>query len=256
MTFDHVVSLGAWCQTIYQIKQQKQPALTTCFDWLVTPWDSIFSILETDGQSFGLHATFDEHSKSVKCDHYGVLYAHEFNPGHAAIGDLSFEQGQALVTEERLKQCRSKMLHKYGSMISTLKRGGHTLFVRFGGTAEPAIAWPYLDDPSPRNEDDLNNLIHLLREKFPQNNAKLLYLWQEPFVHHGLDGSKIDRDVMIMPVPMPPPGKVTWMGEDEVWNRIFNTANRTFNVHDTNAKAPPDPERSVSASQFDASFQA
>lgn len=234
MTFDHVVSLGAWCQTVYQIKQQNQPILPTCFDWLVTPWDSIFAILESDGQNFGLHATFDEHSQAVKCNHYGVLYAHEFNPGHANAGGLSFEQGQALVTEDRLKQCRSKMLHKYDSMVSTLAQGGKTLFVRFGATAEPAVAWPYMADPNPRSEHDLNRLVHLLREKFPQNDAKLLYLWQEPMAHHALDRSGIDPNVMIMPVPLPPHGTASWMGEDETWNHIFTTADCTFRPQTAN----------------------
>lgn len=217
MPFDHVVSLGAWCQTAYQIKQQQQNLLPSCFDWLVTPWDALISILEDDGAKLGLKVAYDHYSKTIKCQHYGVLYAHEFKPDQSGI---------PYVSEENLGQCRAKLLHKYRKMFDAILNGGTTLFVRFGGTAEPAAAWPYLAQGNPRSEDDLNELMLLLRRKFPAAHAKLLFIWQDQFSDHNLDNSKLDRDILTLSLPRPVQAR--WMGEDGPWSEVFRGAEVAF----------------------------
>ncbi|SDO05835.1 Putative papain-like cysteine peptidase [Phyllobacterium sp. OV277] len=210
--FDHFISLGAWCQTAYQIEKHNFPHTKSCFDWLVTPWDGLISILETQGARFGTAATYDPISDCIKCDHYGVLYAHEFKKDSL---------GKPVITDEQLLNCRSKLLYKHNKMATTLEAGGSVLFVRFGGAVTPATAFPHNRDFNPRNEADLNHLVQLLQEKYLANTVSLLYLWQEPIAPHNLDLNKISSSIMVMRMPYVQTDAVTWMGNTDVWAAIF-----------------------------------
>lgn len=167
---------------------------------------------ETNGSHFGLAGTYDPFSECIKCDHYGVLYAHEFKKGSS---------GKPVVTNEQLINCRSKLLYKHNKMAATLEGGGSVLFIRFGGTAEPATAVPHMRELNPRSEADLNHLVHLLRRKYPANNISLLYLWQDPIVPYNLDLDKLSSQIMLMRMPFLPNDAFTWMGNTSVWGAMF-----------------------------------
>ncbi len=221
MSISHVVSLSAWCQASFQIKNHGLPLLPSCFDWLVTPWAGMMRILETDGEELGKNFTLNETAKSVQCSSYGVLYHHEFPHD---------EEDMPIISIESRDKMRSKLLYKHKRMHETLSNAGGegVVFVRYGGVAEPAMAWPYLHDPAPVTEAHLNELMDFLKQKYPKINSRLLFLWLSPFATYSINMDTLHPDVHAVALPPPTAEKTAWTGEDGPWTDAFNSAFRRW----------------------------
>lgn len=123
MTFRAALSLGNDCTTAFALDRRFGiHASQSLFDWLVTPFTSIASILEDEGARLGRDFKVVNRGASVRCEHYGVLYHHEFP--RSPEGDIVF-------SSEAIAACRSKMIHKYTKMMS-VAAGGPVLFFRSG----------------------------------------------------------------------------------------------------------------------------
>jgi hypothetical protein len=220
-SFDAVVSLGAWCQVSYQVKKLGWPLQQSCFDWLVTPWDSMLRIFETDGDLFGKGASFDSNSGSFECSEYGVLYFHKFPFD---------DDGKPYFQEAALQNARSKLIYKYRKMVERLQSGEvkRVLFVRYGGAAFPALAWPYYyhDLENERDGSDLNSLLALLEKKFPRIEPRLLYVEQPPYTIFKRGVVQLDPRVHVATMPVPLDAQ--WDGEQHVWAQVLDECSRIW----------------------------
>jgi hypothetical protein len=214
-SFDAVVSLGAWCQVAFQVKKHEWPLQESCFDWLVTPWDSLLKVLETDGELLGKDVFYEPAAISFKCSHYGLLYYHEFPQDN---------DGKPYLAEDALSNVRSKLIYKYRKMVDRLQSGDvkRVLFIRYGGAAVPAYALPYHshDLENQRDGGDLNSLLALLQKKFPRIEPSLLFLEQPPHTIFDRGGAPLDPRVHVATMPVPIDEQ--WEGEDDVWSRVLD----------------------------------
>lgn len=183
----------------------------------------MIDVIETNGEALGQDFSMNEFAKSVQCNRYGVLYHHEFPRG---VDELP------IISEEAAVNMRSKLLHKHRSMSEKLlnANGDGVLFVRYGGIAEPAIAWPYLHDQGSVTEQHLNSLLTLLKQQYPNVNARLLFLWNSPFASLDINTDALDPDIYAASIPGPSTPETDWSGDAAPWTETFNAAFRQWSA--------------------------
>lgn len=125
-TFDTVISLGAHCGAATYQEKFFGNKTTSCFDWLVTPIDSVIKVLEDNGASFGLEFSASRSGAAAICQKYGLIYMHEF----PCESDSRIRFSAAII-----ENVRSKLLYKYDRMIATAA-AGRPLFVRYNIAAD------------------------------------------------------------------------------------------------------------------------
>lgn len=222
MFFDYVVSLGAWCQTTYQIKNHGLPLLPSCFDWIVTPWEGMNKIFATDGSDLVKECFIDPRTKSVMCSSYGVLYHHEFPRD---------EKFQRYITQEAANAARNKLLHKYHKMANALSedRPKTVLFVRSGGHAEPVTAWPYSSDSQMLNPESLNEFMSFLKTKYPKVDSRLLWVRQASNGQSEFREGDLHPHIFTASLARPQ-GEALWYGDAAPWTQAFTNAFRKWGV--------------------------
>lgn len=206
--FVHVVSLGAWCQVAEQVKRCFGEVTTGPFDWLVSPLESVIKILNDDARSLGSDAVhLDLTAISTT---YGCLYHHEF-PRDA--------DSRCIINEQALQDTQSKLKYKWASLKRALSNNEPTLFIRFGGDARPARAWPYHQNGTAIDSDDLNALDAALAAHFPDLTYTLLYIWHED-LHPGDFTKPLSSRIRL--ARMDEPGHRLWEGDTSTWQKVFS----------------------------------
>ena len=79
-SFDHIVSLGAHCETTHHIRRRFGCDATQPFDWLVTPTLALVELLENDFSEMfltrNMRVIYD--GDGVLCGRYGTVHYHDF----------------------------------------------------------------------------------------------------------------------------------------------------------------------------------
>ena len=218
------VSLGSDCQVGWQIRQVFDEPIASPFDWIVTPFDALQSILADRGARFGksvsllpAHPPFTP--ESTICDAYGCSYHHDFEHDVA---------GRPIVDEESLKQTRGKMLHKWRAFEETVSSYDEMLFVHLGSFKHPPFAWPYIPEKQPLLSSSLNMLHETLARLFPGTTCRLLQVTYPATTPYHADEA-LHPLVDLGHLELLP--DLNWQGDAESWKRLlspYDTYDRRF----------------------------
>lgn len=205
---DVVVSLGAWCQVKYQIDKICRAVTGSPFDWLVTPLSALPLIFKDNGVNFANKIVYDE-NRNVICAEYGVAYHHEFER------DADSNQ---IVNSSDMLQARSKLTYKLSKLKLDCK-DKNVLFIRLGGHAAPAVAWPYIKDDSVLSATDLNKIAESIEKTFECRDFRFLLVLFNGLTEFNRD-SDLDSRIIIefMDIDHPVDG---WEGSTESWIRLM-----------------------------------
>ncbi|AIR91645.1 DUF1796 family putative cysteine peptidase [Pseudomonas cremoricolorata] len=213
------VSLGAWCQVAQQLKNHTgERFVSSAFDWTVSSLKSVSKIIETDGNHFCEGLSLSKPSNSLICDAYGILYHHEFKRD---------ENNESVWTEEGRNEAKSKLTHKHKSMASKVRSSGQCVtFVRFGGHAEPLVAWPYAKDHAAVQETELNHVVQAIEKEFPDVPFRLLFVTCPTAHLYKVDEAKLDP--RIWPLEMRHRHGSDWAGASDDWAQVVARIPNSF----------------------------
>lgn len=126
--FDHIISLGSFCQTAYQLRRLFGDRGAHVFDWWVTPSRALIDLLETGFSDLllpeNMRIVAEDAGEAVMCSRYGLMHYHDFY--NAKVKD---KYNPFLVRAG----CQS-ILPKYEHLVRKfLSLEGKVLFVRVGG---------------------------------------------------------------------------------------------------------------------------
>lgn len=208
-----VISLGAWCQVREQLNRAHVDVINSPFDWLVTPFDSIIPVFSDEGAGFVNCIAPYQDGKSVRCVEYGVLYHHEFERG---------DDGIVRINTKALEKSRQKLLYKWRRMDEACEGAEPLLFIRMGGEATPAVAWPYMREAAPFALSKLNKLSSFISTRYPKLDFKLAFLYFGETTDIESDHEVDDRVIIYrLPWPRPVVG-ARWEGDGEHWATALN----------------------------------
>jgi hypothetical protein len=208
------VSLGAWCQVSYQLKTHcGEEFISGAFDWLVTPLHSVSKIFNSSGDNFSQDIFIGEPSNSVECKTYGVLYHHEYRRGQDKI---------AIIEPQKTEEARNKLSYKHKKMVDTLKKTDkEVVFIRFGGHALPAVAWPYAKDNEKITANQLNQLPLSIQNALPNLKFRIVFIRDSQCMNFDMEAHELDQRISFMHVGRGE--KPRWEGSDEDWLELINT---------------------------------
>lgn len=206
------VSLGAWCQVAYQLTRAfKGSFIPSAFDWTVAPLHSVQKIFDSNGESFGERVFVGEPSMSVECETYGILYHHEYRRDSNKV---------AIITEEQTATAKSKLRYKHKKMIASVAGSPDTVtFVRFGGAALPARAWPYSQDVAPVAAAVVNDMVCSIERAIGRGDFRLLFVTDPQVMRFSVTPRELDERVVSMNISSP--AQRTWMGHDADWDVLL-----------------------------------
>jgi|GEM_PF-721016 len=213
------VSLGAWCQVAQQLKNHaKESFVSSAFDWTVSSLKSVPRIIDTDGDNFCEGLTLSKPSNSLTCDTYGILYHHEFKRD---------ENNESFWTDEVRDDAKSKLTHKHKSMSARIRSTDQCVtFVRFGGHAEPLVAWPYSKDHAEVAADELNAVAASIEKQFPDLAFRILFVTCPTAHFFKVDENKLDP--RIWNVEMRHRHGIDWSGSSDDWAEVIARIPKTF----------------------------
>ncbi len=207
------VAVGAWCQVAHQLKRiYGDQFVTSAFDWAVTPLLSVAKVFDTAGESFGQGMFIGEPSGSIECAGYGLLYHHEFPRG---------ADKRAIYSVEKAEAACSKLTHKHKSLITRLSLTDEPVtFVRFGGHALPAQAWPYHRDAQHVSADDMNSMVNAIARALPNLNFRVLFIRNDTCMKFTTESSAFDPRIVQATIAHPKV-RVDWTGLDADWDELM-----------------------------------
>lgn len=210
-----IFSLGSNCTPSLQINRHLGIKPTSPFDWLVTPFDSIIKILQTDGKLFGTSISTALNGKTAFCENYGVFYHHEFT---RRVGTE-----QVIFDVESIENCRNKLLFKYNRMIEICKIS-KPIFVRYlSGTDVPTDR---LGCTLSLNASDAEQLCQIISSKIHHKNYHIIFIKSENNIYDKID------ERSLLNIPNISVDYVTSncspLEEAQSWNRIFNRLTSRF----------------------------
>lgn len=215
MDFEHAISLGAWCQVSYQLRRHFPNTTASCFDWLVTPWPGLMKVMANGTDELGQSIIDNRWAKAAECTKYGILLPHEFPKN---------SNGEVVFSFKAAQQALEKLRHKHEKMLRTMRDcTGPVLFVRYGGNALPAAAWPYLPEPEPFDVQSLNNLCDLISTMFPALRFVLLFVYEGRTTRLLNEGTHLDQRIRVN-VIHGDNDYSRWEGNDELWDWILEDA--------------------------------
>lgn len=235
------VSLGAWCQVAQQLKNHAQDQFVpSAFDWIVGPLSSVSRMLDTDGDNFCEGLSLSKPSNSLTCEGYGILYHHEFKRD---------ENNESFSTEESRADTKSKMTHKHKSMSTRLRTTQESVtFIRFGGHAQPLVAWPYSKDDAPVSPSEINEMAYAIERAFPELAFRVLFVTCPTAHSFKIDHCQLDPRVWT--IEMQHRHGSDWSGSTNDWEEVIS---RVPDSYDRLAKDSPRQESPFS--DIDEHFQ-
>lgn len=219
--YTSVVSLGAWCQVAEQFRRHNFPRTHSPFEWTVSTWSCLMAIIADDGKQLATELTVDHARKEVVCQAYGLLHPHDFHKKFDKDGNLLPPDA------EEITEIRKKYTHKMDDFRRACQtRGGRIAFVRMGGEAEPAVAWPYLHDQAPLTSERVNSLADLLVEYCGHSDFDLFVMLHDGW-HPFEDTAPLHSNAKVVRLPHPAP-PVDWYGHESDWEKVYAAAGITL----------------------------
>ena len=200
--YDAIVNLGGDCQPQYQMKTNKLRPCALPFDYLITPFDSLYKILEERFEGFLKPENFmlkvNGKEKWVEDKAYGTRLIHDFPLNEKFLDEY--------------EKVRSKYQRRIDRFLNILDKSKKVLFIRKRITREQAIKldalisrlYPHLEyalvclDGSEEiktnwNLDRIRNFF--LRQTTPYVWSGDNGAWAEIFAELQLESMKCDQPV-------------------------------------------------------------
>jgi Putative papain-like cysteine peptidase (DUF1796) len=125
--FDHIISLGSFCQTAYQIRRHFSCERAHIFDWWVTPTIGLVELVESGFVDLFIENNMtiveEEAGPAVMCSRYGLMHYHDFDEAKVDGRPSPFLVRAACVAN------MSKFAHLVKRLLSV---SGEVLFIRAG----------------------------------------------------------------------------------------------------------------------------
>lgn len=214
--YQSIISLGAWCQVAEQLRLHHLPRTLSPLEWTVAPWDAMTAVIRDDGRHLCADVRIEGEDRQPVCQHYGLLYPHDFHPPH---GDKSqwFE-----ITPEELAAAQSKYAHKMSEFRRACRqKEGRIAFIRMGGEALPAIPWPYLHDTKALKASKINQLVEDLKAYCGHDDFDLFIFLHEEWHPLDMDAILAPNVRVLERPPVAPP--VEWYGHKAIWTELLQT---------------------------------
>ena len=200
--FDHIISLGSFCQTAYQIRRYFGCEKAHTFDWWVTPTVGLVELIESQFIDLFVESNMtiveEEAGAAVMCARYGLMHYHDFDNSKIAGRPAPF-----LVRAE----CKNN-ISKFSYLVKRLLSiNGKVLFIRMGtGYVQ------HYEKNMDFNEDLLKRFIIAMERMLPNIEFQILLLNSTPI--------EIDKRVTFDTVNN---YDVTlWNGSDQGWGEMFS----------------------------------
>lgn len=202
--FDHIVSLGSFCQTAYQIRKNFPSEKASIFDWWVTPTFGLVELLEEDfGNLFqpdNMQIVDEDTGKAVMCKHYGIMHYHDFKNEEDRVDGML----KPLLVRAACARNLAKVAHLYRRLSSL---SGNVLFIRFAhGHVHHYQRNADFDDAL------LIRLVKALEQCVPNADFKILLL-------NGYYKGAADHRVIVDVVDNY--DEKLWYGSDRGWAEMF-----------------------------------
>jgi hypothetical protein len=187
--YDAFIGLGGSCQTAHQLEINKLKGPTLPFDWVVSPFSSVHTLLANDfadlleKENIAL-VQDDVVGWYVEDKKYRIRFLHDFPL------DLDFMRSY--------DEVRAKYARRSKRLLELLSSSRRVLLIRLDITREEAWA-----------------LDALLRQKFPRLRFDILALGNIPEMQSGWGLSRISNLFLPQPVPY------FWAGLDKPWREIL-----------------------------------
>lgn len=210
VTFKSAISLGAHCCVGYQINRIYGKRFSGPFEWTVSPFESVIKTIREKAENISIELRGISDGTSAVDNHYGICFHHEF---------IRDQNEKILFSAESIRNCRSKMLHKWDRMRRHL-REGPVLFVRYGTYKEDAVAFVGSLENRGMRHSDLNRLTQAIDQLEPSLNYRIAYvthpeIWGDMVADASLD-PRFDVHQMAWSHGLP------WTGDDAMWNDILS----------------------------------
>jgi hypothetical protein len=199
-SFDHIISLGAHCETTYHIRRRFGCTATQVFDWLVTPTIALVELLENNFREMfigrNMRVIFD--GDAVHCDRYGTVHFHDF---------LNAKPQGRYVQDMVLDDC-ARSQDKFGFLAQRFRAlTGRVLFIR----VDEGLVYQ-----GSRNGDFDDTLFKrfksAIKRLFPDVDYEVLllrgsYRGEDPQLHFDVAEKY---------------GETVWSGSDRGWDEMFD----------------------------------
>ena len=202
----------------------------SCFESLVTPWPGLMGVLKDGTGLLGRTVKDNRWAEAAECMRYGILLPHEFT---------RTAKEEVIISQTALTSMSNKLRHKHQKMTDALSScEGTVLFVRYGGNALPAYAWPYREEPDPFDLRQAEDLCILLTRQFPGLRFRLLFVYEVETTKLINEAAKLDRRISIVPINRQNDYS-RWQGSDRLWDEIFENERRKVVVYQRSGRILP-----------------
>jgi hypothetical protein len=191
LNFDLVVSLGQACDTSFQIRRRFGQSHSHPFDWLITPFSGLTSLIESGFEGFLRPGSVTQEHHYVLDKPTGAMFLHDF-PDLAQF-------------ELHLDEVRSKYQRRIDRWNTAMHLGGRILFVRSQQYSDNNVIY----------RENAKYLLQLLNAKYPKVDSHLLV------VNPAQAGIEEVREANLSLLRITPPDPFVWSGSDAAWDRCF-----------------------------------
>ena len=200
--FDHIISLGSFCQTAYQIRRYFGYEKAHAFDWWVTPTCGLVELIESQFIDLfdekNMTIVEEDAGAAVMCSRYGLMHYHDFDDSKIAGRPTPF-----LVRAE----C-TKNISKFAYLIKRLLSvNGKVLFIRVGmGYVQ------HYDKNMEFDEELLKRFIAAMERILPNIEFQILLLNSTP----------VEADTRVVFDTVDNYDVTLWNGSDQGWGEMFS----------------------------------
>jgi Putative papain-like cysteine peptidase (DUF1796) len=199
--FDHIISLGSFCQTAHQIRRHFGCENAHIFDWWVTPTVALVELMESGFSDLfseqNMTIVTEAEGEAVMCARYGLMHYHDFDDAKIS-GTLSPFLVRAACQEN---------MSKFSYLLKRLlKLSGDVLFIRAGSG--------YVKNYSKNMEFNIElatRFTNALERLIPAVNFKILLL----------DSSAVLEDRRFFTDSLNTYNCESWNGSDQGWSELF-----------------------------------
>jgi hypothetical protein len=169
MNVDYVVSLGGNCEVAEQIRHHFRIKRAYCFDWWITPFQTVIDLLNCDFSGIFDELTLQGGHGSVKCKRYNMLHHHDFLRDDKGRVETSKIDGQ-------IPELKEKFSFLISRMRADCSEGRKILFIRSWREIvhEPSDYPRHLIRGVPHY--DFKSFLDAIEGRFPDADFKCLFV--------------------------------------------------------------------------------